>query len=105
MCYFLIDKFSCSHKESNKIPCEDMFTKEVCGKEEEDQIVKHDNQKCQRCLRQDEEEDDFEETLKRIAEDEKLAPVPKSTARDPNAPKLYFKRCIKWKVCGRKSCC
>ncbi|KAL9033084.1 MAG: hypothetical protein Q9214_007677, partial [Letrouitia sp. 1 TL-2023] len=53
--------------------------------------------KCQRCLQQDEEEEDFERTLKRIAEDEKLAPVPKSTARDRNAPKLYFKRCIKWK--------
>ena len=103
----MVDRYSCSHEESNWIPCEDFLNGqgEPCGKNEENYTQSHDDQKCKKCREQDREDEadvKFQHDLQRIAEDESLAPVPKSTARDPNAPKRFFKRCIKWESCGRE---
>lgn len=97
MCQQLIEKYSCGDEESSTFPCDDYFANRDCDKLE-DKVINHKHKKCRECLHLD-------DALKRIAEDESLAPEPKrggAEVIDPNAPKKFFKEYIKWNKCGRK---
>lgn len=104
MCYHEIEKFDCGHEEKHKIPCEDVCEDKPCPKPEEDQIRNNADASCTKCKDEADEADFIQEELRKFAERESLDPsaaLPIRT-RDPNAPKLYFKRCLVWTKCGRE---
>lgn len=106
MCYNEIEKFGCGHEEKHRIPCEDLCENRGCTKTEEDQIREDTGSVCTKC-RNDEDETEFiQEELRKFAEQESLNPSapPPTRTRDPNAPKLFFKRCIVWTKCHREYC-
>ncbi|KAL8950444.1 MAG: hypothetical protein Q9222_003512 [Ikaeria aurantiellina] len=103
MCYHEVEKYDCGHEEKHLIPCEALCEAGSCKKPEED----HQNDagpKCVRCKEDTDEAEYMEEELRKLAMQESLQPsaAPPRT-RDPNAPKLYFKRCIVWTRCGHHS--
>ncbi|KAL8841940.1 MAG: hypothetical protein Q9170_000720 [Blastenia crenularia] len=103
MCHDQIEKFACGHEEKHKIPCETFCDQGNCNKPEDDKTRDKVDPKCTKCKDDDEETDFIQEELRKFAEAESLKPaaaVPKRS-RDPNAPKLYFKRCIVWSRCGQ----
>ncbi|KAI4129095.1 MAG: hypothetical protein LQ338_002393 [Usnochroma carphineum] len=105
MCYNEIEKFGCGHEEKHRIPCEDLCENRGCTKTEEDQIREDTGSVCTKC-RNDEDETEFiQEELRKFAEQESLNPSapPPTRTRDPNAPKLFFKRCIVWTKCHHHS--
>ncbi|KAL8943434.1 MAG: hypothetical protein Q9216_001072 [Gyalolechia sp. 2 TL-2023] len=105
MCHHEIEKFTCGHDEKHKIPCETFCESGSCSKPGGDQIRDDAGPKCNKCKDDEDEADFIQEELRKFAERESLntstAPTPMS--RDPNAPKLFFKRCIVWSRCGHHS--
>lgn len=109
MCYKLIHNYSCGHKESHSIPCESLLDGNNCNaqpdvcKDQANDVAEI----CQECKAEKEQKDDeaaFEEAMRKIAEDVKLAPVPK-TAAQPAGDFGFFKQRTKWTLCGRTSSC
>ncbi|KAL8907050.1 MAG: hypothetical protein Q9207_001662 [Kuettlingeria erythrocarpa] len=105
MCYHEIEKFDCGHEEKHKIPCEDVCESKSCAKAEEDQIRDHADTSCTKCKHAADEAEFIQEELRKFVERESLNPTTPSPTktRDPNAPKLYFKRCLVWTKCGHHS--
>lgn len=104
MCHHEVEKFACGHDEKHKIPCETFCETGNCSKAEEDQVRDNVDPKCIKCKYEEEEADFIQEELRKFAEQESLKPSEAFTRRprDPNVPKLFFKRCIVWSRCGRK---
>ncbi|KAL8930488.1 MAG: hypothetical protein Q9208_000672 [Pyrenodesmia sp. 3 TL-2023] len=105
MCYHEIEKFECGHEEKHKIPCEDVCGNKACAKAEEDQIRSNADASCTKCKDEADETEFIQEEMRKFAEQESLKPsaaLPIRT-RDPNAPRLYFKRCLVWTKCGHHS--
>ncbi|KAI4173324.1 MAG: hypothetical protein LQ343_003035 [Gyalolechia ehrenbergii] len=105
MCHFEVEKFSCGHDEKHKIPCETFCESGSCSKPEDDQIRNNAGPKCNKCKDDEDEADYIQEELRKFAEQESLNPsmTPMVRSRDPNAPQLFFKRCIVWTRCGHHS--
>ncbi|KAI4146628.1 MAG: hypothetical protein L6R39_003383 [Caloplaca ligustica] len=105
MCYHDVEKFGCGHEDKHKIPCEEFCEKGHCSKLEEDRIREDAGSICNKCKDKEEEDEFMEEELRKFAERESLdrSAAPPRRTRDPNAPTLYFKRCIVWNKCHHYS--
>ncbi|KAL9597373.1 MAG: hypothetical protein Q9219_005182 [cf. Caloplaca sp. 3 TL-2023] len=105
MCHHEVEKFACGHEEKHKIPCEKLFETGSCSKPEDDVIRDNAGPACAQCKEDEEEMNFIQEEIQKLAERESLDPsaAPVRRAHDPNAPKLYFKRCIVWNRCGHHS--
>lgn len=105
MCYHEVENFACGHDEKHKIPCETFCETGNCDKPEDDQVRDNAGPRCNKCKDDEDEVDFIQEELRKFAEQESLKPseAPRLRSRDPNAPKLFFKRCIVWSRCGHHS--
>ncbi|KAI4223781.1 MAG: hypothetical protein L6R36_005158 [Xanthoria steineri] len=103
MCYDVIDKFPCGHEDKTWIPCEGFCETGTCGKPEPEKIRDHDEPKCAKCKEAAAEEEYLQEQLRDFSIRDSLNPSTAPKARDPNAPKRYFKRCIEWERCHHRS--
>ncbi|KAL8721722.1 MAG: hypothetical protein Q9225_001672 [Loekoesia sp. 1 TL-2023] len=105
MCHHEVEKFACGHDEKHKIPCESFCDNGSCSKPDDDQVRENAGPKCTKCKDDEDETDFIQEELRKFAERESLnlSAAPTARSRDPNAPKLYFKRCIVWTRCGHHS--
>ncbi|CAO1597324.1 hypothetical protein XANCAGTX0491_001138 [Xanthoria calcicola] len=103
MCYNVIDKFPCGHADKTWIPCEGFCETGTCSKPEPEKTRDHDEPKCAKCKEAAAEEEYLQEQLRDFSIKDSLNPSTAPRARDPNAPKKYFKRCIEWERCHHRS--
>ncbi|KAL8699194.1 MAG: hypothetical protein Q9201_006143 [Fulgogasparrea decipioides] len=92
MCYHEIEKYGCGHEDKHLIPCEALCDKGKCDKPEEDQVRDNVGPTCGKCKAKADEDDWLQEELSKFTVQESLQPSAPVRTRDPNAPKLYFKR-------------
>ena len=104
MCHKFIETYSCGHKEESPIPCNDKLDGKVCNAppEELEDALNDLPQLCPKCKARKEDDDAFEDAMKKIAEDPNLAPEPK-TAVQPAGNLGFLKQRTKWSKCGRTS--
>ncbi|KAL8848537.1 MAG: hypothetical protein Q9221_006426 [Calogaya cf. arnoldii] len=104
MCYDVIEKFPCGHENKTLIPCEGLFETGTCSGREPDKSRDSDEPKCAECQQAAAEEEHLEKQLQEFAIKDSLEKPPVAPrARDPNAPKKYFKWCIEWERCKHRS--